>query len=125
MRKDSKQARYEKAIAALLATTTKEAAADKLGITSRTIRKYFQDPEFIQMYEKANAGLLASTTRQIQKSLSPAVGILRKISEDPDANINARVSASRSLLEYGIRMTELNDVYKRLEALEKYIEGGN
>mgnify|MGYP000396942388 FL=1 len=115
----------KKVIAALLATSTREEAAEKLGINSRTIRRYFDDPEFLKLYTEATKGIISNSTQQIQKSLSPAITTLKAIVEDKDANIHARVSAARSLLEYGIRLTEINDIGKRLDALEKLMEESN
>ena len=109
MKADIRRQRHEKVIAALLATSTREEAAEKLGINSRTIRRYFDDPEFLKLYTEATKGIISNSTQQIQKSLSPAITTLKAIVEDKDANIHARVSAARSLLEYGIRLTEIND----------------
>ena len=120
MKADIRRQRHEKVIAALLATSTREEAAEKLGINSRTIRRYFDDPEFLKLYTEATKGIISNSTQQIQKSLSPAITTLKAIVEDKDANIHAR-----SLLEYGIRLTEINDIGKRLDALEKLMEESN
>ena len=125
MKADIRRQRHEKVIAALLATSTREEAAEKLGINSRTIRRYFDDPEFLIDTTEATKGIISNSTQQIQKSLSPAITTLKAIVEDKDANIHARVSAARSLLEYGIRLTEINDIGKRLDALEKLMEESN
>ena len=122
MKADIRRQRHEKVIAALLATSTREEAAEKLGINSRTIRRYFDDPEFLKLYTEATKGIISNSTQQ---SLSPAITTLKAIVEDKDANIHARVSAARSLLEYGIRLTEINDIGKRLDALEKLMEESN
>lgn len=111
--------RKEKALAALLTSQTQEEAANKLGITARTIRQYLQDPEFSQKYKEASSNLITDATEQIQKSLSPAIATLRNIAEDENAVLNARVSAARGLLEYGIRLAELSELYKRIEELEE------
>ena len=79
----------------------------------------------MKLYTEATKGIISNSTQQIQKSLSPAITTLKAIVEDKDANIHARVSAARSLLEYGIRLTEINDIGKRLDALEKLMEESN
>ena len=61
----------------------------------------------MKLYTEATKGIISNSTQQIQKSLSPAITTLKAIVEDKDANIHARVSAARSLLEYGIRLTEM------------------
>lgn len=114
--------RHEKVIAALLATNTREQAAERLGINSRTIRKYFTDPAFVKEYEKAKGKLFSSATQQIQKSIMPAIHTLRDILESETANEQVKVSAARSLLEYGIKLTEMENMYKRLEELENIVK---
>lgn len=108
----------EKALAALLSSATREEAAAKAGCTKRTIINYLKDPEFLQRYERAHSDLVTVATQQIQRSLAPAISTLQSIAEDENAGLNARVSAAKGLLEYGIRLAELNDIYRRIEELE-------
>ena len=121
MKADIRRQRHEKVIAALLVTSTREEAAEKLGINSRTIRRYFDDPEFLKLYTEATKGIISNSTQQIQKSLAPAISTLKAIVEDENTNVHARVSAARSLLEYGIRLTEISDIGDRLDKLEEAI----
>lgn len=67
MKADIRRQRHEKVIAALLATSTREEAAEKLGINSRTIRRYFDDPEFLKLYTEATKGIISNSTQQIQE----------------------------------------------------------
>lgn len=108
----------ERALAALLSCPTQEAAAAKAGISSRTLRNYLKDPEFAETYRKASSQLITTATLQIQRGLAPAIGTLREIAEDREASTSARIQAARGLLEYGIRLSELGDIYARIEALE-------
>ena len=113
----------EKALAALLACPTHEAAARKAGITSRTLRTYLKDQEFAAEYQKRSSQLVSAATMQIQRSLAPAISVLQEIAEDKSANMSSRIQAARGLLEYGIRLSELGDVYARIEALEMTVGG--
>ena len=113
----------ERALAALVSCPTHEAAAAKAGISSRTLRNYMKDPEFAAEYKRLNSQLVTAATLQIQRSLAPAINTLREIAEDRTANMTARIQAARGLLEYGIRLSELGDVYARIEALEAAMEG--
>ena len=36
--------------------------------------------------------------------------------------MTARIQAARGLLEYGIRLSELGDIYRRIEELEAAVE---
>lgn len=113
----------ERALAALVSCPTQEAAAEKAGISSRTLRNYMKDPEFAAEYKRMNSQLVTAATLQIQRSLAPAINTLREIAEDRAANMTARIQAARGLLEYGIRLSELGDVYARIEALEAAMNG--
>lgn len=108
----------EKALAALLVNPTKEAAAAAAGIDSKTLRRYLADPEFQEAYKKAFSGLITDATRQAQQSLSPALSTLREIVEDNEQGATVRIQAARSLLEYGLRLTEITDILRDLEAAE-------
>ena len=109
----------------MLSSETREEAAAKAGCTKRTLINYLKDPEFRSRYEKAHSDLVTAATQQIQRSLAPAISTLKNIAEDKTAGTNARVSAAKGLLEYGIRLAELNDVYRRIEDLENSLESAS
>ena len=113
----------QKALVALLTQPTKEKAAAAAGITSKTLRGYLDDPEFQAEYKKAFAGLVEDATRKVQQTLDPAVAVLREVMEDSDENGQVRVSAARSVLEYGLKMTEQTDIITRLQELEAAMGG--
>ena len=112
----------ERALAALLTCPTKAQAAAQAGIAERTLRSYLSDPEFQREYNKAFGRLVNEATRQAQQALSPAISALRDIVEDDTENSQARIAAARSLLEYGLKLTELLDIVTRLEELERWRE---
>ena len=115
----------QKALIALLTQPTKEKAAAAAGITSKTLRGYLDDPEFQAEYRKAFAELVRDATRKVQQALDPAIAVLREIMEDGGENGQVRVSAARSVLEYGLKMTEQTDILARLQELEAAMEGGH
>ena len=108
----------QRALQALLTQPNKKAAAKAAGITPRTMTTYLADPEFQKEYKKAFGQLVTDATRQAQQSLSPAISALRDIVEDDNENSSARIAAARSLLEYGLRLTEFTDILAELEAVE-------
>lgn len=69
------------------------------------------------------SGLVTEATRQAQRSLSPAISTLREIARDTGETATARISAARSLLEYGLKLTEVSDILDRLDALEESLGG--
>lgn len=112
-------AKQHKAISAILACQATEQAAKMAGCSSRTIRTYMKDAEFQRELQRAFSSLTERAARDSQRSLSVAVQTLRGICEDPEENAQVRVSAARSLLEYGLRLTEAADTLSRVDALEQ------
>lgn len=113
-----KRENKEKILAALLYCNTRKEAAAYSGVSERTLYSYLQDPEFVKEYEGAKKELIRSASEQIQRSLEPSITALRAIAEDKAAGKTARVQAARALLEYGIRLTEMEDICRRLDELE-------
>lgn len=107
-----------KALEALLTNSTRRAAAHAAGIDEKTLRGYLEDEDFLREYRHAFTAMIEETTRAAQIALSPAITTLRDICEDTEAPAMARISAARCILDVGMKMTELNDIEMRLEALE-------
>lgn len=116
--------KQQKALVALLTQPTKEKAATAAGITSKTLRSYLDDPEFRAEYRKAFSELVEDATRKVQQTLDPAVAVLREVMENDSENGQVRVSAARSVLEYGLKMTEHTDILNRLQELEAAMQEG-
>ena len=114
--------RQTKAIAALVSEPTKRAAAEKAGISESTLRSYLQDPSFQEAYKEAFSDLMVDATRQAQRNLSPALSTLREIVEDEDQPATARISTARSLLEYGLKLSEYHDIAAKMQEIEKIIK---
>lgn len=111
----------QKALLALLTSSTREKAAAAAGITPKTLRGYLEDPEFQAEYKKAFAGLVEDAARQAQQTLDPAIAVLREIMEDNGESGQVRVSAARSVLEYGLKMTEKLAIIDKVDELEKIV----
>lgn len=110
--------RKEKALAALLTYPTQEQAAQAAGIAPRTLRGYLQDEAFANEYERRRQDLVISATAQLQQSLSAAVAALRDVVQSDISSDSAKIAAARTLLDHGLRYSELADLLKRMEAVE-------
>ena len=111
--------KQEKALAALMESDTQKEAAKKAGITARTLRNYMKDADFVAEYTSRKGHVVDDAARQIQGSLHTAINALRAIVEGREKADGGKISASRALLEYGLRYTEISDIISRLEALER------
>lgn len=105
----------------MLTNRTKADAARAAGVGESTLRTYLQDPEFMERYREAFTGILEDATREAQRSISPAISTLKEIMEDGDEQAQARIQASRSILEYAVKLTEQLDVMGRMAELEKAV----
>lgn len=116
--------KMQSALDALLVSNTRTEAAQRAGVDVKTLRGYFKKEEFLEAYKEAFAAKVDEATRQAQQSLSPALSTLAEICQDKEAGYMARVSASRSLLEYGLKLGEHNDLAARVAELERQAAEG-
>lgn len=112
----------EKLLAALLTSRSKKDAAAAAGIAERTMRTYFEDPEFCQRYRKAFAGVIEDATRQAQALLMPALSTLQTVMEDEEIPAQARITAAKSIIDYSLKLTEQADILEQLRELERWKE---
>ena len=117
--------RQQKALAALLVSPSRAAAADAAGITVRTLQNYLGIPEFQREYKRAFEEVVVDATRQAQQAISPALSTLREIVEDKEEDAQARISAARAILSNGLKLTETTDILNWLQELETAMEGGH
>lgn len=110
----------EKALSSLLTHSTRKEAAKAAGISSRTLRDYFKDPEFLERYRQAFGELVQDAARQAQQTIAPALSTLKEIMEDKEEQTTARIQAARSTLEYALKLTEQVDILEQLRKLEKW-----
>lgn len=96
---------------------TKAAAA--LNISRPTIYKRLQDPAFRAQYDSAQGVLLSVAATSMSDALDDAIGALREVITDKNANVNARIAASDSLLRHCAKYCETASICRRLDALEK------
>lgn len=103
------------ALAALLSSPTKEAAARKAGINVKTLRRYLLDEEFSSAYKQAAAEMVEDATRQLQQSLTGAITRLRYIVSNREEASSNQIAAAKTLLDYSLKFCEFNDILKILE----------
>lgn len=112
----------QRVLEALLLTSTRRAAAKMAEVDLKTVLSYLKDAEFVEAYKEAFAEKVEEATRMAQKALAPALSTLLEICQDQEAGAMARISASRAILEYGMKMGEQYDLAMRIADLEKNAE---
>lgn len=108
----------EQIITAILASKNNETAAMKLGIAETTIYSRMRKPEFQKKLSEAKTKLLEAAADQAKRYMKDAVSVMVSIMRS-DAAAQTRLNAAEALLRNGIKLTEVVDVEKRLDELER------
>jgi hypothetical protein len=115
----------EKAIAALLTAPSVPAAAKKIKIGERTLWRWMKDEEdFKRAYTAARRELVRHAIVKVQAGMGKAVETLLSIMEDSEAPASSRVSAAKTMLEIGVKATEVDDLEKRIAEIEEMLANG-
>lgn len=115
------ETKQERAISALLQAQTMREAAKEAGISESTLLRWLHDETFLEAYRKAKRQLVQFAVCQLQRSSGKAVKILLEVAEDKDNPASARVSAAKTILETSLKALEVEDLEKRIAALEKIV----
>lgn len=111
----------EIALSALITAPTVQQAATIAGISEPTLWRWLKDEDFQKEFKALKREVVAISVTKLQKSSTTAVETLQSIMKDTESPAGARVSAARTVLEMTLKVTELEQVISRLEALEKQI----
>jgi hypothetical protein len=113
----------QKALNALLTSTSIEQAAKKSGLSAATIKRYKSSEPFATVYRQQRRRLFEDIIAGIQFLSSGAVTALEDALQQGD--LNTRLRAARGVLEYLIRFMEeerklldQEEIIRRIEALE-------
>jgi len=113
-------ANQQKALAALLATPSIEAAAEQCGLTARTIKRYLADKTFAACYREQRALVLNETVAGLEKASVDAVAALTGALEDAD--VGTRIRAARSIIEFMFKGTDMERKNREIDEIEREIE---
>lgn len=119
---DKLTAKQERAIVALLERGTIKEAAEACQVSDVTLWRWLQDEGFLSRYRAVRRQVIESSIARLQQSSTVAVETLEEIARDKGAPAAARVSASRVILEQGIKGVETIDTLERLARLEAILE---
>jgi hypothetical protein len=110
--------RERRAVEALLAGSSQEAAAAAAGVSPRTLRRWTHLPHFAAALRAAQSQAFDEALGVLRASTLHGVRALREVASDREAPPAARVAAARALIEESRKAVEVDEVEKRLEALE-------
>jgi hypothetical protein len=115
-------ATQERALVALLSTTTTEEAAKRAGLTSRTLRRYLRIPEFRAEYLERRREIVSAALTLAQQRAPVAVSVLSTIMGDTSKPPTVRVSAASKVLDVAVKGVETEDLVERVAELQAEID---
>lgn len=105
-------------VASLLEQPTIAKAAKAAGISERTAFRRLESEEFRKMYDGERTKIITAATGRLQAAIGRAVDSLTEVLDSETAPAAAKISASRAILEYGLKYGEMVDILRRIERLE-------
>jgi hypothetical protein len=119
---EKRSRREDAAIAALLACSTIDAAAEQAGIAGSTLRGWLTDSDFERRYRDARRQVVEHAVSGLQRAASDAVETLaRNLKCGVPA---AEISAAKAILDQAFKGMEVIDLAERIEQLERAQTGG-
>lgn len=113
----------QRAIAALLTAPTVTAAAQASGVSLSTLMRWQREDDFKSELAQAKRELVSAAVNKLQDSAWTAVNTLVEICKAPHSSEAAKVAAARTILEYTFKVTTIEDMERRLEAVEQLARG--
>jgi hypothetical protein len=111
----------ERAVIALLASPSLEAAAKSAKVSVSSLRRWRLEPAFAAAYRQARFALLEASTAKLRNAASSAVDVLQAAMVDDEAPYSVRIRAAQVILEGAYKSAELEDLSERLDQQEKQI----
>ncbi len=118
-KRESLSAIQERAILALLSSANVKDAARAVKVSPRSIFGWLSDQVFQEAYRQARREATNVATARLQAAMGEAVETLKMIMGDGDASSASRVSAAKTVLEMGLKLSEHEDLVARIDAVEK------
>ena len=108
-------------VAALAGGATIAEAAERGGVSQRTVYRRLEDADFRAAVQQARAELVTQAVARLAEAGGEAVATLRALLGEgtPPA---VRLGAARAVLELGTRLRESEELERRLSELEATLE---
>src|SRR5579862_4657861 len=101
-------------IVAILEHPTQEKAAAALGITTVTLWRAMQKPEFAEAYRKARWAAFSQSIARLQQASNAAVGTLLRVMTDREAPHSSRVRSAAVVLQSAFRGMQIEEIEARV-----------
>jgi len=116
----------EKAVVALLTEPSMGAAAEKAGISPRTLSRWIRDDcEFRSLLRSTRKAVFQRATTYLVNTTVEATETLLSVMRDEAAPASARVSASQTCLRLAVSVFGTDEIEERIELLERAVRRRN
>jgi Homeodomain-like domain len=113
------EARRRKVALLLAAGRSKKEAAEKAGVSRRSVSNWMREPEFAEEVQKLRDRLVTRTVGRLAGAGDRAVRTLAELAGDKSQKGSVRATAANTLLNHLFRGVDLLDVTRRLQILEE------
>jgi transposase-like protein len=117
--------KMDAAVAALLSERTVADAAAKCGISRRTMQAWLKHEGFRQQYDAAKKELLDGAINRLRTIGCDASRALERVLSNEKTPPAATVSASKTVLELLMKNREVEEIERRISALEVSLRGSD
>jgi hypothetical protein len=114
--------KQEEAIAALLSQRNIEEAAKAAGISTRTMLRWLNIPEFQTAYREARRAAYSQAVARLQQGATAAATTLLKVMLDQGTPASVKVRAAECVMNHSSKAIEIEDVEFRVSELERAAE---
>lgn len=110
--------RFEKAIVALLQSSSVVEASKISGISKESFFRYLADDGFKEQYRQAKLRLIDGAVNSLRLKCKGAVDVLWSVATDAAQPAASRVAAARAIISLAIEAGDIEDVKARLQEIE-------
>ena len=107
---------------AVLNKPTMQEACDDVGITTQTGYRWLKEEEFNREFQVVKRDFMRNVTTIIQKNNKIAVETIVEIMKNKRLPPTVRLQGAKTILEYGYKGLEIEDILERLDKLERIQE---
>lgn len=112
----------EQIIAALFSHSSNREAAKAVGLTERAFYTRIRSPEFQKKLAAEKGAILEHATNAAESRINAAVNVMAEVMLDTENPGSVRTQAADALIRASLKLLEIHDIARRLEALERNME---
>jgi AcrR family transcriptional regulator len=113
--------KQERALRALISCPSTKEAAREAGISETTLWRYTRDEAFSRRLKETLRVAVSHAGIRLQSESGEAVAVMSELMRQKDAPASIRLSAARSIIDYTIRVGEMDELRRRVDELEEFI----